>query len=99
MLRNGNVLLPMAGPALSAVAILQFQGAWNSLFWPLILMRDQTHWTLPLTLSQFRLAGGVTTNYPPPMATVVIATLPILVLYLFFQRDFVEDIAASGAKG
>jgi len=94
-----RVMLPLAGPALSAVAILQFQGTWNSFFWPLILMRDQTHWTLPLALSQFRLAGGLTTNYPPLMATVVIATLPILVLYLFFQRYFVEGVAASGVKG
>ena len=94
-----RVMLPLAGPALSAVAILQFQGTWNSFFWPLILLRDQSHWTLPLALSQFRLAGGLTTNWPPLMATVVIATLPILVLYLFFQRYFVEGIAASGVKG
>jgi multiple sugar transport system permease protein len=94
-----RVMLPLAGPALSAVAILQFQGTWNSFFWPLILMRDTSHWPLPLALAQFRSSGGFTTNYPPLMATVVLATLPILVLYLFFQRYFVEGIAASGVKG
>jgi multiple sugar transport system permease protein len=94
-----RVMLPLAGPALSAVAILQFQGTWNSFFWPLIIMRDPSHYTLPLALVQFRFAGGQATNWPPLMATVVIATIPILVLYIFFQRYFVEGIAASGVKG
>jgi multiple sugar transport system permease protein len=94
-----RVMLPLAGPALSAVAILQFQGVWNSFFWPLIIMRDQSHFTLPLALAQFRTAGGFSTQWPPLMATVVMATIPILVLYIFFQRYFVEGIAASGVKG
>jgi multiple sugar transport system permease protein len=94
-----KVMLPLAGPALAAVAILQFQGTWNSFFWPLILMRDREHWPLPLGLVQFRLAGGFTTDWPPLMAVVVMATIPILVLYLFFQRYFVQGVAASGVKG
>jgi multiple sugar transport system permease protein len=94
-----SVLLPLAGPALAAVAILQFQGTWNGYFWPLIILQDQDQYTLPVGLSQFRLAGGFSTNWPPLMATVVMATIPILVLYLFFQRYFVEGIAASGVKG
>ena len=81
------------------MAILQFQGTWNGLFWPLILLQDASHWTLPIGLTLFRLAGGFTTNWPPLMAVVVMATLPILVLYVFFQRYFVEGIAASGVKG
>jgi multiple sugar transport system permease protein len=94
-----KVMLPLAGPALAAVAILQFQGTWNSFFWPLILMRDREHWPLPLGLVQFRLEGGFSTNWPPQMAVVVMATIPILVLYLFFQRYFVQGVAASGVKG
>jgi multiple sugar transport system permease protein len=94
-----RVMLPLAGPALAAVAILQFQGTWNSFFWPLILMRDRDNWPLPLGLVQFRLAGGFATDWPPLMAVVVMATIPILVLYLFFQRYFVQGVAASGVKG
>jgi len=94
-----RVMLPLATPALAAVTILQFQGTWNGFFWPFVLIRDQDLWTLPLGLTQFRLVGGFGTNWPPLMATVVIATLPILVLYMFFQRYFVEGIAASGVKG
>ena len=95
-----RVILPLATPALSAVTILTFQGTWNSFFWPVVfLSADPSHWTLPLGLTLFRLSGGFGSNWPPLMATVVIATLPILVLYLFFQRYFVEGIAASGVKG
>ena len=54
---------------------------------------------MPIALTFFRGPGGFTTNYPPLMAVVVLATVPILVLYIFFQRYFVEGIAASGVKG
>ena len=94
-----QVMLPLAGPALAAVAILSFQGTWNGYFWPLILLQEPDQWTLRLGLGGFRTAGGMATNYPPLMATVVMATVPIVILYLFFQRYFVEGIAASGVKG
>lgn len=92
-----RVILPLVTPALAAVAILQFQGTWNGFFWPLILLRDRSQWTLPLGLSQFQ--DLYQTQWAPLMAVVVLATLPILVLYVFFQRYFVEGIAASGVKG
>ena len=94
-----RVMLPLASPAIAAVTILQFQGTWNGFFWPFVLIRDQALWTLPLGLTQFRLVGGFGTNWPPLMATVVLATVPILILYMFFQRFFVEGVAASGVKG
>jgi multiple sugar transport system permease protein len=94
-----RVMLPLATPAIAAVTILQFQGTWNGFFWPFVLIRDQDLWTLPLGLTQFRLVGGFGTNWPPLMATVVLATVPILILYMFFQRYFVEGVAASGVKG
>jgi multiple sugar transport system permease protein len=94
-----RVMLPLAGPAIAAVAILQFQGTWNGFFWPVVFLRDPSHWTIPLGLTEFRLSGGFGTNWPPLMATVVIATVPILLIYIFFQRYFVEGIAASGVKG
>ena len=92
-----RVILPLGAPALAAVAILQFQGAWNNLFWPLILYQEQSHWTLPLGLAQFRNFFEV--DWPALTAVVVMATLPILILYLYFQRFFVAGIASSGVKG
>ncbi len=94
-----RVMLPLATPALAAVAILQFQGTWNAFLWPVILLRDQDHYTIPQALYLFRESGGFSTNWPPLMAVICIATLPILVLYIFFQRFFVEGVAASGVKG
>jgi len=92
-----RVMLPLAGPALAAVAIITFQGTWNGFFWPLIFLQERDNWTLPLGLSQFRFQYF--TVWPPLMAVVTMATLPILALYVFFQRYFVEGIAASGVKG
>jgi multiple sugar transport system permease protein len=94
-----RVMLPLAGPAVAAVAILQFQGTWNGFFWPYIIIQSQDQYTLPIGLTFFRGAGGFSTNWPPLMAVVVMATIPILVLYVFFQRYFVEGVAASGVKG
>ena len=93
-------MLPLAGPALAAVAILQFQGTWNGFFWPYVILQRAG----PAAPSRWRSASsgwpaGSSTNWPPLMAMVVLATIPILVLYLFFQRYFVEGIAASGVKG
>ena len=92
-----RVMLPLATPALAAVAILQFQGAWNGFFWPLLLLQSRNHFTLPLALAQFRFE--YTTLWPALMAVVIMTTIPILALYVFFQRYFVEGIAASGVKG
>jgi multiple sugar transport system permease protein len=92
-----RVILPLGTPAIAAVAILQFQGAWNNFFWPLVLLQERSHWTLPLGIAQFRFLYE--TDWPALSAVVILATIPILVLYLFFQRYFVAGIAASGVKG
>jgi multiple sugar transport system permease protein len=92
-----RVILPLGAPAIAAVAILQFQGAWNNFFWPLILLQERSHWTIPLGLAQFRFQYF--TFWPALMAVVVMATIPILLLYLYFQRYFVAGVAAAAVKG
>jgi multiple sugar transport system permease protein len=92
-----RVMLPLAGPALAAVTILTFQGIWNELFWPLIILQDPAKWTLPIGISQF--VSLYQTLWPQLMAASVISILPITVLYVFFQRYFVAGVAASGVKG
>src|SRR3954464_5036804 len=84
-----RVMLPLAGPAIAAVAILQFQGTWNGFFWPVVFLKGASPAALPRGRAMFRLSGGFGTNWPPLMATVVIATLPVLLIYIFFQRYFV----------
>ena len=92
-----RVMLPLAGPAIAAVAILTFQGTWNSFFWPLLILQSPDHWTLPLALFSFKFEFR--TDWPALMSVTVAAIIPILLIYLFFQRYFVQGVAASGVKG
>jgi multiple sugar transport system permease protein len=92
-----RVMLPLAGPALAAVAILTFQGTWNSFFWPLLILQSPDHWTLPLALFSFKFEFR--TDWPALMSVTVAAIIPILLIYVFFQRYFVQGVAASGVKG
>src|SRR5206468_497401 len=88
-----KVMLPLAGPALAAVAILEFEGAWNDFFWPLIIFSTApSHYTLPVGIFSF--VSTYQMNYPPLMASSVIAIAPIAVLYVFFQRYFVAGVAS-----
>jgi multiple sugar transport system permease protein len=92
-----KVMLPLAGPALAAVGILTFQGTWNGLFWAAILLQDQSQYTIPIGIANFRFA--YTTLWPPLMAASVLAIVPILLLFIAFQRYFVAGVAAAGVKG
>jgi multiple sugar transport system permease protein len=92
-----RVMLPLAGPALAAVAILTFQGSWNGLFWPAVLLQDESQRTIPLGLAYFQQV--FTTLWPQLMAASVTAIVPILVIFVLFQRYFVAGVAASGVKG
>jgi multiple sugar transport system permease protein len=92
-----TVMLPLAGPAIASVVILEFQGIWNEFFWPLLILQDQSTWTLPIGIAQFSFAYQ--TNWPPLMAASVIAIVPILVLFVLLQRYFVAGAAAAAVKG
>jgi multiple sugar transport system permease protein len=93
-----RVMLPLAGPALAAVTILEFQGTWNDFFWPLVIFLGETdHYTLPLGIYHF--STQYYTLWPQLMAVSVIAILPIAAIYLFFQRYFIAGITAAGVKG
>ena len=93
-----RVMLPLAGPALAAVTILTFQGAWNDFFWPLIIfLGEDDKYTLPLGMFQFR--TQFYTRWPELMAASVIAIVPIALIYVFFQRYFVAGVTAAGVKG
>jgi len=92
-----KVMLPLAGPALAAVTILQFQGTWNEFFWPLIILQDESKYTLPLGISTF--VGIYDTQWPELMAASVIAILPVAIVFVLLQRYFIAGVAAAGVKG
>ncbi len=94
-----RVMLPLALPAMAALAILQFQGTWNDFFWPLILFGqgNQDHYTLQLGLAQ--LHQTYQQQWPSVSAGSLIAILPVLVIFLAFQRYFVSGAVSAGVKG
>ncbi|HSL66027.1 MAG TPA: carbohydrate ABC transporter permease [Gaiellaceae bacterium] len=92
-----KVMLPLASPAIAAVTILTFQGIWNELFWPLIILQDESKYTLTIGISQF--VGIYNTQWPELMAASVIAILPVALIFVLFQRYFVSGIVAAGVKG
>ncbi len=94
-----RIMLPLAGPAIAALAILQFQGTWNDFFWPLILFgQGNEHlYTMQLGLAQFTLTYQ--TLWPQLMAGSLIAIIPILTVFLIFQRFFISGVTAAGIKG
>jgi len=94
-----RVMLPLALPAISALVILQFQGTWNDFFWPLILFGQGTpsHYTVQLGLAELRFTYS--TLWPQICAGSVIAIVPILAIFLAFQRYFISGVVSSGVKG
>lgn len=95
-----RVILPMATPALGAVTILTFQGVWNEFFKAaVVLSGQQANYTLPLGLSFFRSAYGVAGDWGLMLASAFLSMVPIVILFIIFQRYFVEGVSTSGVKG
>jgi multiple sugar transport system permease protein len=94
-----RVMLPLAAPAVAAVAILTFQGTWNEFFWANLLLGQggSSDWTVQIGVAQFRFQYQ--TLWPQLMAAATLAILPVLIVYIFFQRYFVAGVAAAGVKG
>lgn len=93
-----NIILPLSKPGIITLCVFSFIGAWNSFLWPLIVTNKQKYFTLPLGLAVFR-GFQYNVEYHLLLAGTVICILPILVIYLFAQKFFVEGIALSGIKG
>ncbi len=98
-----SVVLPLARPALTAVAIVTFLSSWNSFFWPLIATRTDVSRTLPVGIAQFMsLRPGQAQGmqaYGQAMAGAVIAAVPPIAVFYMLQRHFIEGISMTGIKG
>lgn len=93
-----RVILPNAWPAVTAFAIFSVVAHWNDLFWPLIIVTNQSYATPPLGLLYFR-AAEAGDDYGALMAATLIITLPLVIAFLAAQRRFVEGITMTGLKG
>jgi len=96
-----TVILPMAVPALTTLAIFGFQGAWNDFTGPLIVItRNQDLFTLPLGLAKLRGSGyGSSLPWDILLSGSIITTLPMAIIFFVFQRFFMESSTYSGVKG
>lgn len=92
-----KVMVPMAKPAWATIAIISFMANWNDFLWPLMVMQKFEDMTLPVALALFR--GQHNVQYGLAMAGSVVSIIPVLILFLFAQRYFVEGTVMSGLKG
>ncbi|MGV9810830.1 carbohydrate ABC transporter permease [Streptomyces cellulosae] len=92
-----SVMLPLSRPMLAAVSIFVFIGAWNNFLWPFVSTSDPALMTLPVGITAVKDAYGV--NYAQTMASSVLAALPLVLVFVFFQRHIVKSVATTGLGG
>lgn len=91
-----RIMLPLSGPVLTTVAIFQFQWTWNDFLGPLIYISSQANKTLSLGLQDFYKTNSV--EWQQLMAASTLMVVPILLLFIFLQRYFIQGIAMTGIK-
>ncbi|MGO4372263.1 carbohydrate ABC transporter permease [Paenibacillus sp. MCAF20] len=92
-----RIMVPLLLPAYGAMTILQALSSWNNFLWPVIVLRTTEKFTLPIGLAG--LLSPTSNNYEVLLAGAILTILPILLLFLFFQRFFIEGLTVGGVKG
>lgn len=92
-----RIILPLSRPILAAVAIFVFISAWNNFLWPFISTNDGSILTLPVGLQTIKSAYGI--QYAQNMASALLAALPLILVFLFFQRQIIKGVATTGLAG
>src|ERR1700712_433850 len=92
-----RVILPLSKPALSTLAVLSFLTNWNDFLWPVYVLFSPNNLTLPSGLAKLQNAAAV--DYPIIMAGAVVASVPVILLFVIAQRQVIESVSRSGLKG
>lgn len=92
-----KIILPLSKAVISTVCIFAFIGSWNNYLWPLLCAMSQSKFTLPIGIPTF--AGTYTVDYVKPLTADMVASLPMIVLFIIFEKQIVEGITLSGVKG
>jgi multiple sugar transport system permease protein len=92
-----RIVMPLARPAVAAVAIFTFVTTWNDLLWPLLVLSNPDLMTVPVGLATVQGAFGI--RYADTMASAILGAIPLVAVFLLFQRQIVQGIAGSGLKG
>jgi multiple sugar transport system permease protein len=95
--RFARIVLPLSAPALGALGIFSFFSAWNDYLWQLIMISDKELQTVPIGIALF--SQGQITNVGNQLMAASIATMPMLIIFLCFQKFFVKGITMGGVKG
>ncbi|RPF34222.1 carbohydrate ABC transporter permease [Streptomyces sp. TLI_185] len=93
-----RIFLPLAGPAVATITIMSFLFSWNNFIWPLIVAQSTSSYTLPVGLAATSQAAAHVTDYGLMLAGAIVVMLPVLVLFLFLQRYFVQGVAGTGMR-
>lgn len=94
-----RLIFPLIKPAIAAQFILWFMGVWNDYLAPIIYLNSPDKLTLQLVIANFNATYAIQTDYPLIMAASIVSLLPMLIVFLIFQRQIIESIAISGSKG
>ena len=92
-----SVVMPLARPILATLATFMFMSMWNDFMWPLIILSDQSHYTLPVALAN--LSGEHVQDIELMMAGAVVTVLPVLTLFIVLQRYYIAGLMAGSVKG
>lgn len=91
-----GIVMPLILPMLSALGIFTFMAAWNNYLWPLIAINDMDRMTVPMALVFFN--GAHQVNYNVVMSAAVLITLPVIIAFLIFQKQFIKGLTMTGMK-
>ena len=92
-----SVVFPMIKPGIGALAIFTFVNTWNDYFLQLVMLVDRETWTLPLAIAN--LQGEMSSNFGLIMAGAALASVPIIIVFIAFQKYFTQGIAMGAVKG
>ncbi|MEM1072621.1 MAG: carbohydrate ABC transporter permease, partial [Planctomycetota bacterium] len=92
-----NVMLPLAAPTLATLAVFSVIGAWSDLLWPLVVLKSESNFTLPIKINE--LLGQFSTNIRLAYAASILALVPIVVFFFVAQRFLKPNIFAGAVKG
>jgi len=92
-----KIVFPLCKPVIATVVVLSFLGAWNEFPFALTLLTSNDYKTIPIGLANF--SGQYSTSYTPLMAGLVIATLPVIIIYIIFNKQIVKGMTAGAVKG
>lgn len=92
-----KIVLPLVKPALAALGIFTFLGTWNDFLWPVIVTNDINMWTVAMGIGSY--TAELATDWNLQMAAATIASVPVLIIFIIFQRQIIEGISLTGLKG